>query len=254
MSWIVATPSFPPGRERLFCFPFAGGGAAVFRSWQRQLEGVAVCPVQRPGRGARMAEEPCFRLPQLAVSACDALRPAMVPPFALFGHSFGALLAFEIARELRRRGAPGPDHLFVSGRRAPRLPEPAPPLHGLPDAEFVAEIRHRFDGIPPAILQEPELLRLLLPVLRADMAALETYEYREEEPLACPISAFGGEDDPWATHDELEAWRGETSASFVVRRFAGGHFYLQQAEPLLLPVLAERLAEATTAATVKTAP
>jgi medium-chain acyl-[acyl-carrier-protein] hydrolase len=201
-----------------------------------------------------MVEEHCSRLPQLAASACDALGPAMVPPFALFGHSFGALLAFEIARELRRRGAPGPDHLFVSGRRAPRLPEPAPPLHGLPDAEFVAEIRSRFDGIPPAILQEPEILQLLLPALRADMAALETYAYLHEEPLECPITALGGEDDPWATKEELEAWREETDASFATRRFPGAHFYLQQAEPLLLSVLAERLAEAAAAATVKSAP
>jgi len=254
MSWILAARSVPPGRLRLFCFPFAGGGAAVFRSWQRQLEHVEVCAVQRPGRGARILAEHSSRLPDLAAGACGALQSEMVPPFALFGHSFGALLAFEVARELRRSGAPGPDHLFVSGRRAPRLPEPGPAMHGLPDAEFVAEIRERFDGIPPAILQEPEILQLLLPALRADMAALETYTYRPEEPLDCPITAFGGEDDPWATQDELEAWREETSASFVTRRFPGGHFYLQQAEPRLLPALAERMSEAAATATVKTGP
>lgn len=240
--WMLPLRSNPLGRG-LFCFPHAGGSAAVFRSWPKALTAVDVRAVQLPGRGGRLGDRPFARVRELAVAACDGLAAHLDDePFALFGHSFGALVAFELARELRRRGGPAPVHLFVSARRGPRLPDPAPPMHGLPDARLLAEVRTRYGGIPEAVLQEPELLALLLPALRADLEALETYHYEPEAPLAVPISAFGAFDDPWATLEELEAWRDETLATFTVTRFPGGHFYYAEAEVPLLKELGAQLA------------
>jgi medium-chain acyl-[acyl-carrier-protein] hydrolase len=241
MSWIFGAQSDPGARIRLLCFPYAGAGSAFYRGWQARLTGIQVCAVELPGRGARVRERPFASLRELSVAASDAVQPLLSGPFALFGHSFGALLAFEIARELRRRGGPQPEHLFVSARRGPRLAEPWPRLHPLPDDAFVARIRERYDGIPAAVLQEPALLELLLPALRADVEALETYSYAADAPLACPITAFGGLDDPWASHADLEAWHGETRASFELERFPGGHFYLKAAEAVVLAALAARI-------------
>ena len=214
----------------------------MFRSWQRELTQVGVHAVQLPGRGWRFREKPYTRVRDLAVAACDGLRPHLGQPFALFGHSLGALVAFEIARELRRQRGPEPFHLFVSARRGPRRPDPASPMHGMPDARLLAEVRSRYGGIPEAVVQEPELLALLLPALRSDLEAVETYFCAPEPPLDVPISAFGGMSDPWASLDDLEAWRDETNGPFSVTRFPGGHFYLEESEAPLLEELGSQLA------------
>lgn len=215
----------------------------MFRAWPKGLRGADVRPVQLPGRGGRFREAPYTQVRGLAVDACDGLKEHLAEPFALFGHSFGALVAFEVARELRRRGGPQPAHLFISGRRGPRRPDPVPPLHGLSDVRFLAEVRSRYGGIPDAILEEPELLALLLPTLRADLQAVETYTYEPDTPLEVPISAFGGLDDPWAGLEDLEAWRDETRGGFRITRFRGGHFYLNEseAEAALLETLGTQL-------------
>jgi medium-chain acyl-[acyl-carrier-protein] hydrolase len=239
--WMLPLRSNPLGRG-LFCFPYAGGSSAVFRSWPKALSAVDVRAVQLPGRGGRLRERPHTRVRELAVAACDGLLAHLDEPFALFGHSFGALVAFEVARELRRRRGPQPVHLFISARRGPRRPDPVPPLHGLPEARFLHEVQTRYGGIPDVVLQEPELLALLLPTLRADLEAVETYTYEPEAPLDVPISAFGGLNDPWATLEDLEAWRDETRATFKLTRFPGGHFYLESSEAPLLQELGAQLA------------
>jgi medium-chain acyl-[acyl-carrier-protein] hydrolase len=175
------------------------------------------------------------------VEACDGLREHLAGPFALFGHSFGALVAFEVARELRRRGGPEPAHLFISARRGPRRPDPVPPLHGLSDDRFLAEVRSRYGGIPDAVLEEPELLALLLPTLRADLQAVETYTSEPDTPLEVPMTAFGGLNDPWASLEDLEAWADETRGRFHITRFPGGHFYLNESEAALLEALETQL-------------
>jgi medium-chain acyl-[acyl-carrier-protein] hydrolase len=241
--WMLPLRTNPSGRG-LFCFPHAGGSSAVFRSWPKVLTAVDVRAVQLPGRGGRFRERPLKRVRELAVAACDGLGPHFNEPFALFGHSLGALVAFEVARELRRRGGPQPVQLFISARRGPRRPDPVAPLHGLPDDQFLAQVRARYGGIPDVVLQEPELLALLLPTLRADLEAVETYSYEPEAPLDVPISALGGLTDPWATLEDLEAWRGETRAGFKLSRFPGGHFYLEESEAALLGELEAQLAKA----------
>jgi medium-chain acyl-[acyl-carrier-protein] hydrolase len=239
--WVLPLRSNPLAFG-LFCFPYAGGSAAVFRSWPAALPGVDVRAVQLPGRGGRIREKPHTSVRDAAKAACDGLLPHLAEaPFGLFGHSFGALVAFEVARELRRRGGPQPAHLFVSARRGPRSPDRHAPLHGLPDPRFVDEVRARYGGIPDAVLNEPELLALLLPMLRSDLEAVETYSYAPEAPLEVPITALGGMSDPWATLDDLMAWRDETTASFSVTRFPGGHFYLDESAPALLTEVRSQL-------------
>jgi medium-chain acyl-[acyl-carrier-protein] hydrolase len=159
-------------------------------------------------------------------------------PYAFFGHSMGSLVAFELAREMRRRGLPGPELLMVSGHRAPQRPDPEPPIHGLPEHEFLEEIR-QLNGTPEAVLKNPELLQLVIPVLRADFEVCETYAYEEETPLACPIAAFGGTEDADVPREDVAAWSHQTTGPFTLRMFPGGHFYfLDQPAVLMRHVIA----------------
>jgi medium-chain acyl-[acyl-carrier-protein] hydrolase len=249
--WVLRPRAHPGAGLRLFCLPYAGGAASAYRSWDAELApDVEVCPVQLPGRGSRFREPAFRRLADLVPALAGGLAPLLDRPFALFGHSMGAVVGFELARELRRRGAPAPALLAVSGRQAPRRPEPEPPFAHLPDAEFLEEVRRRYDGIPPEVLAEEELLRLLLPTLRADIEALESHAYSPEGPLACPISCFGGEDDPHVSVADLEAWRDETSATVTVRTFRGGHFFVESSRSEILRALGEDLARWTAVGSV----
>lgn len=240
--WLFRARTPAGVRLRLFCFPYAGGAASVYRSWAEAFPPeVDVCPIQLPGRGSRFREAPFQRVSDLVKAAAEALRPHLDLPFALFGHSMGALVAFELARELRRRGWPAPVLLAVSGHEAPQRPDPDPPLGHLPDAEFLEEVRARYDGIPAEVLAEEELLQLLLPVLRADILVLETYAYDEEPPLECAVSCFGGAEDRHACSEDLEAWCDQTRGPFRLRTFPGGHFFLESAREALLGALREDL-------------
>jgi len=222
----------------MFCFPYAGGGALAFRTWPDGLSSeVEVCPVQLPGRENRLRERPFTTLSRLVGVLVDVLTPQMQMPFVFFGHSVGALIGFELARLLRRQNRTGPLHLFVSARRAPQLPEPGPPMHQLPEAEFVDKLKD-FNGIPQAVLREAELMRFFLPILRADFALLETYLYVDDHPLDCPITVFGGLHDVKATREELTAWHYQTKGEFRIQLFSGGHFYLHNAQGQLLRAIA----------------
>jgi medium-chain acyl-[acyl-carrier-protein] hydrolase len=204
--------------------------------------GVEVCAVQPPGREGRLREAPFRRIEPLLEALLPALAPKLDRPFAVYGHSMGAVVAFELVRALRRASAGAPRHLFVSGHVAPQLPEPGPPLHPLSDAAFVAEIRNRYDGIPEAILRDPEYLQLFLPTMRADLELIETYDYRPEAPLACPLVAYGGREDPRTSEADLDAWRTQTAGPFALRMFPGGHFFVQSARPALVEDVTRRLA------------
>jgi medium-chain acyl-[acyl-carrier-protein] hydrolase len=242
LPWVIRPAPRAHARLRLFCFPSAGGGAAQYRPWVQQLpDDIELCAVQLPGRESRLREAPQRRLAPIVAAAGDALAPLLDIPCALFGHSMGALLAFEVAHRLRRQGLL-PLHLFVSGRRAPQLPDPDPALHALEEAAFVREIVRRYNGIPRVILEDAEMLQLFLPTLRADLEVIETYIHAGEEPLPCPITAFGGLDDGRARHADLEAWRAQTTRSFRSRQFPGDHFYLQSQRSALLAEIAETLA------------
>jgi len=211
---------------RLFCFPFAGGGTLAFRDWADHLPPeVEVCAVQLPGRESRFKERPYTRLVDLVHDLAGALTTDSTLPYAFFGHSMGALVAFELAHELRRRNQLGPELLMVSGCPGPRLRDPDPPIHDLPEPDFLQELRN-LNGTPEPVLANQELLQLLIPLLRADFEACETYEYVPAKPLACPIVAFGGTEDPDLSHEDIAAWSYETAGSFTQRMFPGDHFYL----------------------------
>jgi surfactin synthase thioesterase subunit len=240
--WIAPYGSLPRARVRLFCFPYAGGAAHIFRQWPQRLpEGVEVRAVQPPGRGSRLRERPFTNLMELVNAAEPALRPFMDRPFAFYGHSMGAVVAYELARRLREEGRPGPLHLFVSGRRAPQLPDTANLTYDLPDPEFIEELR-RLKGTPPEVLDNIELLHLVLPLLRADFTAIQTYKYEEGTKLACPLTAVGGLTDEEVTREHLAKWREVTTGDFSLHMVPGDHFFLHTAQDRLLEILAGHLA------------
>jgi surfactin synthase thioesterase subunit len=198
-----------------------------------------VCRVQLPGREERVREPAFTNVLRLAKVLADVLQPWFDRPFALFGHSMGALISFELTRELRRRSSVLPRHLFVSGRAAPHLPSRTPSIHHLCDVEFRRELR-LLNGTPEQVLQDDELMKFLLPSLRADFSVCETYEHAYEEPLSLPITAFGGESDPRASAEEIRAWSEHTRARAGIRMFPGDHFYLQSMRPAVTSaILAE---------------
>lgn len=239
--WITRPRPSPRARLRLFCLAHAGGGASTFRGWADVLPAeVEVCPVQLPGRENRVAEPAFDRLEPLVDALAEAVDPYLDLPFALFGHSNGALIGFELSRLLRARGKPLPAHLFASGRRAPDLPAETAPIHALPEPEFLAELG-QLGGLPPAVLEHRELLGLLVPLLRADVAIHETYAFREEAPLPVPLSAYGGLTDVKVSRDQLQAWARHTEGPFVLRMFPGGHFYVQENRDTLLRTLSADL-------------
>ena len=242
--WLAYREVNPRARVRMFCFPYAGGGASAYRGWAAPLPpDIEVCPVQLPGREGRLREAPFDRPEPLVRAMADALQPYMQGlPFVFFGHSMGAMLSFELARELRRRGQAMPLHLFVSGRRAPQVLEEDEPIHGLPEARFIEKIRE-LNGTPEEVLQHTELMRLLIPVLRADFAVNETYVYTEEEPLDIGISAFGGLGDLEVTREELAAWKEHTRGRFRQRMLPGDHFFIHGNREMVLEALARDLTE-----------
>lgn len=241
-AWLRYWHRKPQARVRLFCFPYAGGGASVFRTWSELLpQDIEVCPVQLPGREERLLESPFSNLPSLLDALVPALLPYLDMPYALFGHSMGSLISFELARSLQQmEHSHMPVYLFVSGHSAPQIPDPDPPIHHLPDSEFIEELRH-FGGTPDELLQNTEFLELLMPLLRNDFALCDTYKYAHGKTLNCPISAFGGLQDPEAPHDGISAWRIQTSGSFRLYFFEGGHFFIRKELATLLQALSQDL-------------
>lgn len=240
--WFRALNPRPGRRARLFCFPYAGGSDVVFREWPRHLApDVEVHAALLPGRSSRITAPPLTRISAVAERLAGAIRPLLDRPFAFYGHSMGAFIAFEVARRLRREAGVEPAHLFVAGCRAPQIPDPDPLVHGLPDDEFVAHLR-RLNGTPAEVFEHPELMRLMLPLLRADFEAVETYAYEAGEPLACRVSACGGLRDTSITREQLDGWRERTTGDFVLRMFDGDHFFLHQSAPQLLRTLDRELA------------
>lgn len=240
-SWITYRKPQPDGRVRLFCFPYAGAGASLYRLWQDEMPPtVEICPIQLPGREGRVAEKPFDRIDLLVRTLLDVLHPEMNMPFAFFGHSMGALISFVLARHLRKNNMALPVHLFLSGYQAPPRPGKLPPISHLPKNEFIDGLR-RFNQTPEEVLQTPELLELLLPTLRADFSIYENYVYQEEPPLAGPITAFGGTDDEWVDREDLEAWEEHTQHACEVHLIPGGHFFVNTQYPVLANTIQKRL-------------
>ncbi|MCL6581919.1 MAG: alpha/beta fold hydrolase [Firmicutes bacterium] len=241
--WLVASPPSPAARLRLYCFPYAGAGASVYRDWQGVLgPKVHVASLQLPGRESRWGESPFRRMPALIDAIVRELPVDAALPFAFFGHSMGALIAFELARRLAAEGRPGPVLLFASGCRAPHVPLRRPKMSTLPPEEFWQAVRQMAGGSGEA-LDDPELFELLAPVLRADFELCDTYEFVPEPPLGCPVSAFGALNDPVVSLDEVEAWGSLAAVGFKLRLFPGGHLFVNEQREAVLQAVAGDLAE-----------
>jgi medium-chain acyl-[acyl-carrier-protein] hydrolase len=244
--WIVRPRAHSAPAFRIFCFPYAGLGASVFRSWPTLFpSNVELVLMQPPGREGRWSVKPFLDLPSLADSATEAILPHLGVPFAFFGHSLGALESFEIARRLRRRGQPQPVHLFASAHRAPQMPNPHPEIHALADGEFIDQICRQYGGIPQAVLDNPDLVELMLPCLRADFNVFEGYKYTDERPFDFSITAFGGTRDRRVSEPEIRGWGAQTTKTFRQQMFEGEHFFLNDQRDSLIASIVKDLAALT---------
>ncbi|MGA9119673.1 MAG: alpha/beta fold hydrolase [Bacteroidota bacterium] len=240
-SWVAFRKPNPRATIRLFCFPYAGAGAALFRSWMEKLpESIEVCPVELPGRGQRILERPFDRISPLVDALHAGLLPYLDKPFALFGHSLGALVGFEIARVLQERDGRTADHLFVSGCRAPHVREVKSRYSELTDEEFIRELQH-LNGTPGEVLADDELMELILPTLRADFAVCERYDYVADRPLSIPITSFGGSEDTMVKPEHIEPWRELTTGPFSLQVLRGDHFFMNRSESELLGSISNTL-------------
>lgn len=236
-AWLIRPRPNPAAALRLFCLAHAGGGANVFRHWPNGLPAaIEVCAVQLPGRETRFNETAFTHFQPLIEAMANAVAVAIDRPYALFGHSLGSLLAFELVRQLRRMGLPEPVCLIVSGHAAPHLPRRMRAIHNLPHDEFLAELRAR-RGTPAIILDHAELMKLIAPMLRADFAVYESYRFQQEPVLHCDLTALGGEQDDTVTPEGLAAWQAFTSGRFQSFMLPGDHFFPVNQQPLLLECL-----------------
>lgn len=227
-------PANPTAKFRLFCFPYSGAGGSIFRTWAAPLAPhIEVMAVQLPGREHRRKEPLFSHLPSLIQALTPALLPYLDRPFMFFGHSVGALISFEVARQLRRCQQPCPLQLIVSGRAAPQFPASTPPIHQLPDTDFLEELQ-RYNGTPAIVLNNADLMNVFMPILRADLAMNETYVYAPEAPFDFPIVALGGLQDPQVSQAALSAWREQTHSNFCFKLLPGNHFFLKAQQTEIL--------------------
>jgi len=243
-SWITYPRPNSQACMRLFCFPYAGGGASIFRHWvdvmPREIE---LSPIQLPGREERLQEEPFTDLSSLLKALLPLLRPHLDTPFAFFGHSMGAMIGYEVARQLQTQHDLAPAHLFISSRSAPQLVNTDAPLRDLPAAAFMDELQRLYGAVPDVLRQSHDLQDVFLPILRADVTLLETHTYTPGEPLNCPISVFGGEQDQSVTREALAAWREHTRGAFTQHMFPGDHFYINHTWEALIHMIARALSQ-----------
>ena len=231
--WFRCTSPLPSPTTRMYCVPFAGGGPIAFRNWQARFPETEIWAVHLPGREARITEPPISDMNNLINVLTPLITEHATGPFSLFGHSMGAMVAFELTRRLEAEGRVCPTRLFLSGYGAPSTRTEPSNSHRLPDPEFAARIRS-FEGTPEEVFAHPELLDIFLPLLRADITLLETHRCDPNARVACPIIALGAKADKEVTLDSIAAWRNHTHGLFEMHQFEGGHFYWQtDPDPML---------------------
>ena len=238
--WIAYHRPRPDPRLRLFCFPYAGGAASIYRGWQDDLPAsIEVCPVQLPGREGRMREELYRHMSPLVDALVPAMEPLLDRPFALFGYSMGSIIAFEVGLRLEALGKP-PVRTLMAARRAPGFGFEEPTHMLSPDA-FRKKLME-LEGTPKEVLEHPELMELVEPLLRADFELNDLYEPLTDGKLACPMSIYGAVADKEVEREALEGWREKTRGESKVRIFPGGHFFLHDERSTLLEAIAQDLA------------
>jgi len=224
---------------RLFCFPFAGGGASIYREWGADLPGVEVIAVQPPGRENRYGEQPYTNLRALTADLAPAIEPLLDRPAVFFGHSMGGSIAYQLASDLQARGQ-APRHLILSARPAPHVPPGRGPMHTLSDAAFKTELR-KLAGTPAAVLENDELMEFLLPTLRADFELCDTYVCPREAVIDVPMTLFYGELDETAGLQSVAPWSEYTIGSVAVQPFPGNHFFVQTQKAAVLGAIRSAL-------------
>ncbi len=244
--WFVTPRPQPGARWRLLCLPHAGAGASTYFAWGAALQpaGIEVRAVQYPGRENRLAEPLISDAPAMVAALVDQW-PVLAgdTPCALYGHSMGALLGFELACELARRGTPNqPRHLFLAARNPPPAPPKLPPLAALADFEFLAGVAQRYGNLPDELLADPEMRALITPILRSDFRLVDGYGWRATGPVTVPLTILGGSRDPFTSPEELAAWQQHTQATCRVHAIAGNHFFHQNARPSVLAIVLAELA------------
>jgi medium-chain acyl-[acyl-carrier-protein] hydrolase len=231
----------PDATIRLFCFPHSGGAASAFRTWPEAVPSrVEICAIELPGRGTNFRDIPFENIEPLIDTLYSELILYGDKPFVFFGHSLGALLAYELTRKLMEKSQSCPQHLFLSAHRAPHMPHNRKVLYNLNDDDLIAEIK-ALNGIPKELLNDPELLSIFLPVIRADLSVCETYTYTESPPLPVPFTVCGGRSDPRVPPNELIHWNELTSRHFDSQLYPGGHFYIESNRDALLENILEAI-------------
>jgi medium-chain acyl-[acyl-carrier-protein] hydrolase len=231
----------PQARMRLFCFPYAGGTAAVFRNWPRYLPSeIEVCAIQYSGRGGRFGEPLSEDVAEVTNGVYWDLQPFLKKPFAFFGHSMGALVSYEFARRLQQEKRSEPVQLFVSGCIAPHERTVDEITYNLPEPELIADLR-RLQGTPAEVLDNADLMQLMMPIIRADFKASQTYKYIPGPPLECSLRAFGGLEDEKVPREKVEAWIEHTRGSFHAQMLPGDHFLINTSASLLTRIIAQEL-------------
>ncbi|MCA1575886.1 MAG: putative thioesterase [Acidobacteria bacterium] len=240
--WFNCAKPDSQARLRLFCFPYAGGGAAIYRGWEKYLApGLEVWPVQPPGRGSRFKEPAFDAMNSLVEAVAIAIEPFLDLPIAFFGHSVGAFASFEMAHLLSEKFGIEVRHLFVSGARGPHLPRNRRDIHDLSEEDFITELK-TLNGTPHEVLENPDLMKMISATLRADFAISETYRASlDRPPLNCPITVFGGLEDTLVSKEDLEAWRLHTTNSFELWQLPGDHFFIHSSDTVVLQILSREL-------------
>ena len=238
--WLLCRRRRPGAPLRLYCFPHSGGSAGEYLRWSDGLDEVELWGIQPPGRGSRLDDPPLTSMTELVHAVVEEID--VTGPFAFVGHSLGALVAYETALALRRRGLPGPVALIPSAYAAPHLHRPGRPEHHLDGSALLDAIEREYGLLPPELHEDPELSELVLAGLRADLTVVAGYRAAPADPLTCPIIAIGGLDDQ-ETSPGIAAWADYTTDRFDLRMYPGGHFYFREQLDDVLDFLAGRLAE-----------
>ncbi|MEU7923762.1 alpha/beta fold hydrolase [Micromonospora sp. NPDC049801] len=236
-AWLTCVAPRPAARLRLVCLPYAGAGGGAYRPWAALLgDDVEVWAAQLPGRERRLADPPLSTMDEVATPLVDAIVARVPTPFAIFGHSMGGLIGYEVAARLVARGGPVPQRLVVSAARPPRDAAPLGTAHRLDDAALTRWL-HDLGGIPDEVLTDPGLLELILPTVRADLSVVASYRPTTVPPLPLPVDAVAAADDPLVAPDEVAGWAACTAAGFSLTVVPGGHLYLHDTPPPLSRLL-----------------
>lgn len=232
--WLMPFSRGGNGRLNLFFFPHAGGGASAFYPWSRVLPAeITSYAIQLPGRETRLREPLHHQVSVLVGTLAEVLQPYLDLPFVFWGHSMGALLAFELTRQLQQHSLPTPQRMLVSGYNAPHIPYADRHIHHLPEADFMVALQE-LNGTPEAVLKDAELRALVLPIVRADFQLVETYCYQENDPLHCPITVLDGVTDDKTNEADLKAWQQQSTHALEMFTFPGDHFFLYDLQPKLI--------------------